>query len=92
MFTDGSRLDSGAAGYAVTWQNGQRWVGIKTYMGLQPGSLRCGVRRPRHGTGNCRKATDNTGEGHHIHRRPGRRQAHGLGGAGRPWGGMATAL
>jgi hypothetical protein len=22
MFTDGSRLDSGAAGYAVAWQNG----------------------------------------------------------------------
>jgi ribonuclease HI len=33
MFTDGSRLDSGAAGYAVAWQNGQHWVGIKTHMG-----------------------------------------------------------
>jgi len=33
MFTDGSRLDSGAAGYAVTWQNGTRWVGIKAHMG-----------------------------------------------------------
>jgi ribonuclease HI len=33
MFTDGSRLDSGAAGYVVTWQNGQRWVCIKTHMG-----------------------------------------------------------
>jgi hypothetical protein len=33
MFTDGSRLDSGATGYAVAWQNGQSWVGIKTHMG-----------------------------------------------------------
>jgi hypothetical protein len=34
MFTDGSRLDSGAAGYSVVWQNGQRWVGIKTHMAI----------------------------------------------------------
>jgi cytochrome c556 len=27
MFTGGSRLDSGAAGYAIAWQHGQRWVG-----------------------------------------------------------------
>ena len=33
MFTDGSRLDDGAAGYAVVWKNGQSWVGIKTHMG-----------------------------------------------------------
>jgi hypothetical protein len=33
MFTDGSRLDSGAAGYSVVWRNGQRWVGLKTRMG-----------------------------------------------------------
>jgi ribonuclease HI len=33
MFTGGSRLDSGAAGYTVAWQNGQHWVGIKTHMG-----------------------------------------------------------
>jgi len=33
MFTDGSQLDSGAAGYAVVWKNGQTWKGIKTHMG-----------------------------------------------------------
>jgi len=33
MFTDGSRLDDGAAGYAMVWKNGQSWVGIKTHMG-----------------------------------------------------------
>jgi ribonuclease HI len=33
MFTDGSRLDDGATGYAVIWQNGQSWVGIKNHMG-----------------------------------------------------------
>ena len=33
MFTDGSRLDDGAAGYAVAWRDGQTWKGIKTHMG-----------------------------------------------------------
>jgi hypothetical protein len=33
MFTDGSRLDDGETGYAVLWQNGQSWVGIKNHMG-----------------------------------------------------------
>jgi hypothetical protein len=32
MFTDGSRLDSGA-GSAVVWKNGQFWKDIKTHMG-----------------------------------------------------------
>ena len=27
MFTDGLRLDSGAAGYSVVWQNSQHWGG-----------------------------------------------------------------
>jgi ribonuclease HI len=34
MFTDGSRLESEAAGYAVAWRNGQTWEGIKTHMGF----------------------------------------------------------
>ena len=33
VFTDRSRLDDGAAGYAVTWKRGESWVGIKTHMG-----------------------------------------------------------
>jgi len=33
MFTDGSRLDSGAAGYAAVWKNGLTWKGIKPLMG-----------------------------------------------------------
>jgi ribonuclease HI len=33
MFTDGSRLDDGATGYAVVWQKGQSWVGVKNHMG-----------------------------------------------------------
>jgi len=33
MFTDGSRLEDGAAGYAVAWKNGKTWKGIKTHMG-----------------------------------------------------------
>jgi len=33
IFTDGSQLDDGAAGYAVVWKNGQTWKGIKTHMG-----------------------------------------------------------
>src|SRR3978361_2124381 len=30
MFTDGSRLDDGATGYAVVWKKGESWVGVKT--------------------------------------------------------------
>ena len=33
MFTDGSCLEDGAAGYAVVWMNGQTWKGIKVHMG-----------------------------------------------------------
>ena len=33
MFTDGSRLESGAAGYAVAWKNGRTWEGIKSHLG-----------------------------------------------------------
>jgi len=33
MYTDRSRLEDGAAGYAVVWKNGQTWKGIKTHMG-----------------------------------------------------------
>jgi len=33
MFTDGSRLDDAAAGYAVVWKRGLTWAGIKTHMG-----------------------------------------------------------
>ena len=33
VFTDGSRLEDGAAGYAVAWKRGESWVGIKTHMG-----------------------------------------------------------
>jgi len=32
MFTDGSRLDSGATGYTVVWRNGESWGSIKTHM------------------------------------------------------------
>jgi len=32
-FMDASRLDDGAAGYALVWKNGQCWAGIKTHMG-----------------------------------------------------------
>ena len=33
MFTDGSRLDGGATGYAVVWKKGQTWAGAKVHMG-----------------------------------------------------------
>ena len=33
MFTDGSRLDDGATGYAVVWKTGQTWAGVKVHMG-----------------------------------------------------------
>jgi len=33
MFTDGSRQEEGAVGYAVAWKDGHTWKGIKTHMG-----------------------------------------------------------
>ena len=33
MFTDGSRLEHGATGYAVTWKKGTTWKSHKTHMG-----------------------------------------------------------
>jgi len=33
MFTDGQRLEDGAAGYSVEWKNGQSWVVVKTHTG-----------------------------------------------------------
>ena len=33
MYTDGSRMEDGAAGYAVVWKKGESWAGIKTHMG-----------------------------------------------------------
>jgi hypothetical protein len=33
IFTDGSRIDSGAVGYTVAWQKGRHWVGLKVHMG-----------------------------------------------------------
>jgi ribonuclease HI len=32
IFTDGSRSDNGAVGYAVTWKKGHPWVGVKAHM------------------------------------------------------------
>lgn len=33
-FSDGSRVNSGASGYAVAWKKGEGWVSIKTHMGF----------------------------------------------------------
>src|ERR1700712_4633604 len=33
MFTDGSRLENGKVGYAVVWQNGRSWMGVKNHKG-----------------------------------------------------------
>jgi len=32
MFTDGSRLDGGATGYAVVWKTGLNWAGADVHM------------------------------------------------------------
>jgi len=34
IFTDGSRIDSGAAGYAVVWKEGEEWAGVKAHIGF----------------------------------------------------------
>jgi len=50
--------------------------------GLQPGGLRCGVRRSRKGTGIGFTMADNTRARHDLHGRPSSHKADGLGGAG----------
>ena len=87
MFTDGSRLDDGAAGYAVAWKNGQSWKGIKTHMGFNQEAydaecaalaraLEAAQRRPRTppppGGGGA-------GAGHDLHGRASSHQTDGLG-------------
>ena len=39
MFMDGSRLESGAAGYVVAWKNGRTWKGIKCHLGYNQGAF-----------------------------------------------------
>ena len=34
MFTDGSRMEDGAAGFAVVWKKGEPWASVETHMGL----------------------------------------------------------
>jgi len=70
MYTDESRLDDGAAGYAVVWKNGQSRVGIKNPHGLQPRGLRRRMCRPRKGAGIGFEKTDYAGAGRDPHRRP----------------------
>jgi hypothetical protein len=45
IFTGGLRLDSGAAGYAVTWKSEGKWVSIGTHMGYNQGAydVECAV-------------------------------------------------
>jgi hypothetical protein len=80
MSTDGSRLDSGAAGYAATWQNGQHWVGIETNMGYnQKGNdTECAALVRALETAAKRQTTPEMVQ--LLHRRPGGHQAHGIGG------------
>jgi ribonuclease HI len=33
LYTDGSRMQSGATGYSVVWKKAMQWVGIKSHMG-----------------------------------------------------------
>jgi len=33
IFTGGSRVSSGATGYAAAWKSRSRWVGVKTHLG-----------------------------------------------------------
>jgi len=68
MFTDGSRLDSSAAGCSVVWKKGQAWVGIKTHMGCNQEAY--GAEK-----------TDNAGAGHDFYGCPSSHKTNGFGGA-----------
>jgi len=38
LWTDGSRDENGAAGYAVAWRKGRIWAGRKTHIGYYQGA------------------------------------------------------
>jgi hypothetical protein len=83
IFTDGSRADSSAAGYAVAWQNGQRWVDTKTHMAYNQEAF--DAERAALATALKVAARQQpTLESHNFYGRTGSHPAHGLGRA-RPW-------
>jgi len=70
MFTNGSRFDSGAAGYAVHgktanpgWESRTTWI--------QPRSVRCRMCSTGESTGGGGETPDGAGAGDHFHRCPG---------------------
>jgi len=81
MFTDGSRLDSGAAGYSVVWKWGPDLGGHRNSHRLQPGGVRCRARRSRKGAGIGFPEADNAGAGHGLYRCSSRYRTVGFGGA-----------
>jgi len=78
MFTDGSRLDDGAAGYVVVWKNGQLG-GYQNSHGLHTAG-RPTARSAPPSPGRWRprfEKTDEPGASHDLHRRTGGRPSDG---------------
>jgi len=48
IFTDGSRTDSGAVGYAAAWRKGEQWKCHKIHMGYQKPMLPSAQPLPEH--------------------------------------------
>jgi hypothetical protein len=66
MYTDGSRMLSGAAGYSVVWRKAQRWVGIKSHMGYNQEAFDAeSATLARAGSGG--EMTNPTGQSHDFH-------------------------
>jgi diaminopimelate decarboxylase len=81
MLTDGLRLDSGAARYAVARQNTQNWVGIKTHMGYNQEAYDAECAALARALEVAARRGGNIGEGHNLHRRSGGHSGYGFGGA-----------
>ena len=69
MYTDGSRLESEAAGYAVAWMDGQTWEGIKTHMGYNQEAYDEKCAALAHALETAARSVHH-GPRHHIHRHP----------------------
>jgi len=82
MFTDVSRLDDGATGYAVVWKAGQNLEGRQNPNGLQPGGLRRRVRRSRPRAASGITVEHDSGTSHPLLRCAGSHQEDGIGRTG----------
>jgi len=75
LYADGLRTEEGVVGYAVVWKKGHMWKGHKEHIGYNLEAYGAMCAAPVHAPRTTASRTNQTaqaGNGHHLHRRPGR--------------------